>query len=108
MDRDALTIARMCDTSDVLIVSQRSLWVLRVVFVAPQTTREHFMKTASQELTLSSALSDPLIRTLMTADNVDPVKLESMLRRIAEELKPSLSTEGRDHQQRKTQGESNC
>jgi hypothetical protein len=54
------------------------------------------MKTASQELTLSGALSDPLIRTLMTADNVDPVKLESMLRRIAEELKPSLSlsTEG--------------
>jgi hypothetical protein len=32
----------------------------------------------------------------MTADNVDPVKLESMLRRIAEELQPSLSpsTEG--------------
>jgi hypothetical protein len=57
------------------------------------------MKTASQELTLSSALSDPLIRILMTADNVDPVKLESMLRRIAEELKPSRSTEGRDHQQ---------
>jgi len=45
------------------------------------------MKTPSQELTLSTALSDPLIRTLMTADNVDPVKLETMLRRIAEELK---------------------
>jgi hypothetical protein len=56
------------------------------------------MKTACQELTLSSALSDPLIRTLMAADNVDPVKVDSMLRRIAEELKPSLSpsTEGRD------------
>jgi hypothetical protein len=48
------------------------------------------MGTASQELTLSSALSDPLIRTLMTADKVDPVKLESMLRRIAGKLKPSL------------------
>jgi hypothetical protein len=62
----------------------------------PETTKGYFMKTASQELTLSGALSDPLIRTLMTADNVDPVKLESMLRRIAEELKPSLSpsTEG--------------
>jgi hypothetical protein len=56
----------------------------------------HFMKTASQEMTLSSALSDPLVRTLMSADNVDPGKLESMLRRIAEELKPSLSTEGGD------------
>jgi hypothetical protein len=56
------------------------------------------MKTACRELTLSSVLSDPLIRTLMAADNVDPVKVESMLRRIAEELKPSLSppTEGRD------------
>jgi hypothetical protein len=34
----------------------------------------------------------------MAADNVDPVKVESMLRRIAEELKASLSpsTEGRD------------
>jgi hypothetical protein len=34
----------------------------------------------------------------MAADNVDPVKVESMLRRIAEELEPSLSpsTEGRD------------
>jgi len=49
------------------------------------------MTTAIQELTLSSALSDPLIRTLMTADKVDPTKLESMLRRIAQELKPGLS-----------------
>jgi len=49
------------------------------------------MRTASQELTLSSALADPLIRTLMAADNVDPVKLESMLRRIAEENTPGLS-----------------
>jgi hypothetical protein len=54
------------------------------------------LKTATQELTLSSALSDPLVRTLMSADNVDPGKLESMLRRIAEELKPRLSTEGHD------------
>jgi len=49
------------------------------------------MRTASQELTLSGALSDPLIRTLMTADKVDPVKLESMLRRIAEEIALSVS-----------------
>jgi hypothetical protein len=73
----------------------------------PETAKGHFMKTAGQELTLSSALSDPLIRTLMTADNVDPVKLESMLRRIAEELKPGLFTERRDHQQQKTEGECN-
>ena len=41
-----------------------------------------------QEFTISSALSDPLIRTLMAADNVDPVKLESMLMRIAEVATP--------------------
>jgi hypothetical protein len=40
---------------------------------------------------LSGGWSDPLIRTLMTADKVDPTKLESMLRRIAQELKPGLS-----------------
>jgi hypothetical protein len=44
------------------------------------------MGQAYQELTLRSALSDPLIRTVMAADNVDPVELESMLRRIAEEV----------------------
>jgi hypothetical protein len=46
-----------------------------------------FVKTESQELTLRSALSDPLIRTLMAADNVDREKLESMLLRIAKERK---------------------
>jgi hypothetical protein len=48
------------------------------------------MRTAIEELTMSSALSDPLIRTLMAADNVDPIKLESMLRRMAEQLAPTL------------------
>jgi len=49
------------------------------------------MRTAKQELTLKSALSDPLIRTLMAADNVDPAKMESMLMRIAGQITPSLS-----------------
>jgi hypothetical protein len=44
------------------------------------------MRSAYQEWTLRSALSDPLIRTVMAADNVDPVKLEAMLRRIAQEV----------------------
>jgi hypothetical protein len=47
------------------------------------------MRTAGQELTLRSALSDPLIRTLMAADNVDPVQLESTLLWIAERIRPS-------------------
>ena len=52
------------------------------------------MRTAIEELTMSSALSDPLIRTLMAADNVDPVKLESMLRRIAKRAAPSSTKVG--------------
>ena len=44
------------------------------------------MRMAYQELTLRSALSDPLIRTMMAADNVDPAELEAMLRRIAKEI----------------------
>jgi hypothetical protein len=42
------------------------------------------IRTAKQELALKGALSDPLIRTLMGADYVDTVKLESMLMRVAE------------------------
>jgi hypothetical protein len=49
----------------------------------------HFMRPGSQELTLRSALSDPLIRTLMAADRVDRRELESMLLRIAEQVTPS-------------------
>jgi hypothetical protein len=57
-----------------------------------------FHENSMPRIDAESALSDPLIRTLMAPDNVDPVKVDSMLRRIAEELKPSLSpsTEGRD------------
>jgi hypothetical protein len=50
----------------------------------------HFMRSQSQELTLRSALSDPLIRTLMAADRVDRRELESMLLRIAGQITPSL------------------
>jgi hypothetical protein len=52
----------------------------------------HFMRIQSQELTLRSALSDPLIRSLMAADRVDRRELESMLLRIAEQVTPSLPT----------------
>ena len=41
-----------------------------------------------QELTLHSALSDPLIRSVMAADNVDPGELELMLRRVADTIPP--------------------
>ena len=56
------------------------------------TMKGHFMRTQSQELTLRSALSDPLIRSLMAADRVDRQELESMLLRIAEQVTPSLPT----------------
>jgi hypothetical protein len=52
----------------------------------------HFMRPESQELTLRSALSDPLIDTLIVADRVDRRELESMLLRIAEQVTPSLPT----------------
>lgn len=48
------------------------------------------MRHACPELTLRSAMSDPLIRTVMAADDVDPAELESMLRRIAAEVAPRL------------------
>jgi hypothetical protein len=51
-----------------------------------------FMRPESQELTLRSALSDPLIRSLMAADRVDRRELESMLLRIAGRITPSLPT----------------
>jgi hypothetical protein len=54
--------------------------------------RGHFVRTENQELTLRSALSDPLIRTLMAADRVDRRELESMLLRIAGQVTPSLPT----------------
>jgi hypothetical protein len=53
----------------------------------------HFMRPQSQELTLRSALSDPLIRTLMAADHVDRRELESMLLRIAGQVTPSPPTQ---------------
>jgi hypothetical protein len=55
-------------------------------------TKGHFMRPESQELTLRSALSDPLIRTLMAADRVDRRELESMLLRIAKQVTPSRPT----------------
>jgi hypothetical protein len=45
------------------------------------------MRRASQELTLRSALSDPLIRLVMEADRVDPPALEAMLTAIASRIR---------------------
>jgi hypothetical protein len=39
-----------------------------------------------QELTLETALSDPLVRTLMAADGVDPQELSAMLSDIGSTL----------------------
>jgi hypothetical protein len=58
-----------------------------------KTTKETAMKTSRHELTLRSALSDPLIRALMTADKVDPVQLESMLTWIARQVTPKAANE---------------
>jgi hypothetical protein len=39
-----------------------------------------------QELTLNNALTDPLVRTMMAADGVDPQELSAMLRDIVATL----------------------
>jgi len=39
--------------------------------------------TCSSDPTLREALSDPLIRTVMAADRVDPQRLEAQLKGIA-------------------------
>jgi hypothetical protein len=56
--------------------------------------KESIMKTSNRELTLRSALSDPLIRTLMTADKVDPEKLERMLTAVAQLAAPRAAALG--------------
>jgi hypothetical protein len=55
-----------------------------------KTTKDHVVKSSRQELTLHNALSDPLIGTLMAADKVDRVTLESMLTQMARQISPSL------------------
>ena len=47
------------------------------------------MKHAGQELTLTNMLTDPIVRTVMAADRVDPQELAAMLAGIAETLRPS-------------------
>jgi hypothetical protein len=57
------------------------------------------MRYHRQELTLENALSDPLVRTAMAADGVDPEELGAMLAAIAStidhgQLRPSISLFG--------------
>ena len=47
------------------------------------------MQRSYNELTLSNALSDPMVRTVMAADRVDPQELAAMLTAIASTLRPS-------------------
>jgi len=44
------------------------------------------MKTCFYDLTLREALNDPLIRTVMAADRVDPQRLEVLLQGMASML----------------------
>ncbi len=44
------------------------------------------MRHQRQELTLKNALTDPLVRTMMAADGVDPEELNSMLHEIVATL----------------------
>ena len=48
--------------------------------------QEHYRQDYRQELTLDNAMSDPLVRTMMKADGVDPRELNAMLRDIVATL----------------------
>jgi hypothetical protein len=49
--------------------------------------QDHFHQPHDrQELTLDNALSDPMVRTMMKADGVDPQELSAMLRDIVATL----------------------
>ena len=48
--------------------------------------QEHYRQEPHPELTLDDALSDPLVRTMMAADGVDPQELSAMLRDIVATL----------------------
>ena len=48
--------------------------------------QEHYRQHHRQELTLDNALTDPLVRTMMAADGVDPRELDAMLRDIVATL----------------------
>jgi hypothetical protein len=51
------------------------------------TVEDRFEETTMrQELTLKSALADPLVRTVMAADGVDPEELSAMLSGIVSTL----------------------
>jgi hypothetical protein len=47
------------------------------------------MKQSCHELTLTNALSDPMVRTVMAADHVDPQEFAAMLAAVAQTIKPS-------------------
>jgi len=44
--------------------------------------KEHAMNKSRRDMTLTDALSDPLIRTVMAADGVDPGELAAILHTI--------------------------
>jgi hypothetical protein len=47
------------------------------------------MKQSSYELTLTNAFTDPMVRTVMAADRVDPTELAAMLAAMAQTLQRS-------------------
>jgi hypothetical protein len=53
--------------------------------------KEHTMNKSRRDMTLTDALSDPLIRTVMAADGVDPRELAAILHTIAGKLERSSS-----------------
>jgi hypothetical protein len=53
-----------------------------------------YNKNCGYEMTLSEALSDPLIRSVMSADGVQHAALERMLNTVAHSLESGRGTGG--------------
>jgi hypothetical protein len=53
--------------------------------ISPQ---EVTMDCSHNEPRLSEVLSDPIVRTIMTADHVNPETLEASLRKVARKISP--------------------
>ena len=53
-----------------------------------------YQKNCGYEMTLSEALSDPLIRSVMSADGVQHAALERMLNSVAQGLNSRRASDG--------------
>jgi hypothetical protein len=96
---DPNTFADEAETSMTPIATRQGLHRLSgsgvsVMRRCRRSMKGDFMRTASQELTLRSTLSDPLIRLVMEADGADPRALDAMPMAIASRIRRRRQPQG--------------